>query len=172
MGKGKEKRTRPYQTTSVLSASDRPSGILSESSPSSPTIGLIDPASVSAKLNLDSAHLLNIYELGSTSVQGAVLNSRSDIDLVVVVSDDTPRRWHGHKWLVQHGWMLPPEAWTTPAGTELLAAEGFRRDYSGSDLHDVWIYTRSTFAAMVLEFVPFAVECVCLPPGHIWQVHK
>lgn len=45
----------------------------------------------------------------------------------------------------------------------------FKRDYSGSDSHDVWMYSESTFRTLINFGVPFAVECLFLPHDAVWR---
>lgn len=108
--------------------------------------------------------LLNVYVLGSMAIDGAATRS-SDVDVVAVVADSAKRKWRNVQWLLDHGWLAPP---LNPD-----AYHGFCRNYVGlKEEHaecDVWIYSQSTFRALLLEAAPFAVECICSPLAAKWK---
>lgn len=108
--------------------------------------------------SVNECDIVNAFVLGSSGITGASTSS-SDVDVVIVLKDDTNRKWKNQNWLVAHGWV----------GKNMLPKDGFKRDYSGSDEHDVWMYTQSTFKLMVERAVPFALECICLSNEAKWK---
>ena len=103
-------------------------------------------------------NILNAYILGSSGLSKGV-TIHSDVDVILVLKDDSNRKWKNQNWLVQHGWI--PSDW--------VDKKGFQRDYSGSHQHDVWMYSESTFRKMLNRAVPCAVECIFLPNSAVWK---
>eukprot|EP01060_Flectonema_neradi_P014130 TRINITY_DN20845_c0_g1_i1.p1 TRINITY_DN20845_c0_g1~~TRINITY_DN20845_c0_g1_i1.p1 ORF type:complete len:283 (+),score=23.99 TRINITY_DN20845_c0_g1_i1:47-895(+) len=108
-------------------------------------------------MGIGSSDLLNAYVIGSQSTSDAT--KESDMDIVVVLSDDCGVKWRNVNWLRRHGWVAPP---TSPK-----AFDNFKRCYKGCDEYDIWGYSKQSFQALLNEAVPFAVGCLFLDESSV-----
>ena len=103
-------------------------------------------------LCISNSDLLNVYLIGSQSTNDDT--KHSDVDLIVVLSDDCEIKWRDANWLRKHGWLAKP---TTPT-----AYKNFKRCYAGCDEFDIWGYSSGSFQSLLNEAAPFAVGCLFL----------
>lgn len=116
-------------------------------------------AALCKKIKINEHDVQGAFVLGSTGIPSASTKD-SDVDVVLVVNDNSNRKWKNEQWLLQHGWIYPSKKYK-----EI----NFKRDYSGCNDYDVWIYGEETFKLLVSLSIPFAIECISLPDSSLWK---